>query len=531
MRSHWRRDRHFAFRAAVACALLTAACAEDPTQLVVLVDSNYEAEAEIASVELSVNNANIVGVAGDVATREVSRRPAPHQVAIPFSVGLAPEADGVDALVGARVVAFDADGAPLVGGSISTGFVRGETLLVQIFLDRTCASRWEECADRGQACSGGVCVDPPMAMVVDPGTELDAALRDGGSDVGAELPDAGTDADRSDGGTDAGDMDGGMDAGMDAGTDAGFDAGTDASFDAGTDAGMDAAVPTVPLPRSCDRSPMPAGCEVRCVEGGTLTLGETGALNAEPVRTAVSVSDFCMDTQEVSVARFRHFFDSEDFATETYSVDYHGTLVTHATPQQPRDDRVGCVWDRVSVPADPTTAWGPDRFPVNCLYWDTAFAFCAWDGGRLPTEAEWEYVARGRTEGGLVTDRRYPWGNEVPTEGAANVCGDRAYFGVPRGTGLPLPVGTCPPVEGFYDLAGNVGEFTADVFDLYSGFCWVGAGADPFCAAADDPDKHAVRGGEYWDPEPSIRSAARREVGGPDAFLATMGFRCVYDVE
>jgi formylglycine-generating enzyme required for sulfatase activity len=55
-----------------------------------------------------------------------------------------------------------------------------------------------------------------------------------------------------------------------------------------------------------------------------------------------------------------------------------------------------------------TRAEANDQYPMNCVNWYEAFAFCIWDGGRLPTEAEWEYAAAGGDE-----NRIYPWGNDV----------------------------------------------------------------------------------------------------------------------
>src|SRR6185503_5212427 len=100
---------------------------------------------------------------------------------------------------------------------------------------------------------------------------------------------------------------------------------------------------------------------------------------------------------------------------------------------------------------------------MNCVSWFEAFAFCAWDGGRLPTETEWNYAAAGGNE-----QRVYPWGANIDLTKASYDCA-----GDGSGTGTPncmfsdmLPVGSRSPQGdgkwGQADLAGNVWEWTLD---------------------------------------------------------------------
>ncbi len=138
--------------------------------------------------------------------------------------------------------------------------------------------------------------------------------------------------------------------------------------------------------RSCAAMGTP-GCGMVAITGGTFTMGEaTVANNATPVQPMTTVGNFAIDTYEVTVARFRAFV-AAGRPVPTGSVMYRGgampfegTVSTEAelncgSANYPRGDR--------------------ENHPINCANWATAQAFCVWDGGRLPTQAEWEFAARG----------------------------------------------------------------------------------------------------------------------------------------
>jgi formylglycine-generating enzyme required for sulfatase activity len=136
-----------------------------------------------------------------------------------------------------------------------------------------------------------------------------------------------------------------------------------------------------------------------------------------------------------------------------------------------REQYARCVRAGRCTEAWARPGWTDRRAPVTSVSWFMAGAYCRWAGGRLPTEPEWEKAARGTDE------RQYPWGNDRPTAA-------RAVFGQRMNLGQPAPVGTHPTGASPYgalDLAGNVWESTASVYDPY-GYRY--PETEPTCATA-----------------------------------------------
>jgi iron(II)-dependent oxidoreductase len=148
--------------------------------------------------------------------------------------------------------------------------------------------------------------------------------------------------------------------------------------------------------------------------------------------------------------------------------------------------------------------------PVVHVSWYDAWTFCQWVGGRLPTEAEWEYVARG------PKGTTYPWGNALPT------C-DRAQFVDCEGT--TRPVGSFGEAGaswcGVEDMAGNVWEWVADWYD--SEYYDQAPSQNPNGPA--DGDFKIRRGGAFFNSLPYLRMTGRHSYG-PGYRAYYIGFRC-----
>lgn len=313
--------------------------------------------------------------------------------------------------------------------------------------------------------------------------------------------------------------------------------GTSGAGDAG-DAAVEVSCPAPAGPavqRSCDGTGA-AGCGLVEVVGGTFTMGApecvtapgpSCAENGSPPIDAVTVGSFALDAYEVTVSRFRAFWNARPDGGAPacgWPIRYpHGAIAWRSPGRAPSEEPVGfCNWR--------PTPGAHEAHPINCVSWQTAQEFCVWDGGRLPTEAEWEYAARGRAVDGLRPGRVYPWGDEAPSPSC-----DRAHWNNCPGADVRFTrrVGGFPlgASGGLYDLAGNVGEFTADWQTNYGvPPCWASTTqTDPLCATMIPDAQHVVRGGSWnrvFGLEP-LRSASRYAyVPSGDAGNADVGFRC-----
>jgi formylglycine-generating enzyme required for sulfatase activity len=165
-----------------------------------------------------------------------------------------------------------------------------------------------------------------------------------------------------------------------------------------------------------------------------------------------------------------------------------------------------------STREQPPWSTTPDH-PVTLVTWDDARRFCEAIGGRLPTEAEWEYAARGGRD-----DAVYPWGDQDPSDRAG------AAAGVSFESDAARPVRTfAPNGYGLYDMSGNAWEWTADWYGRYE----EGAATDPHGPSTGRA--RVVRGGSYGDDSANLR-VSNRSANLPRNNNLNIGFRCARDL-
>ncbi len=267
-----------------------------------------------------------------------------------------------------------------------------------------------------------------------------------------------------------------------------------------TDTLAPSATPTSTPSPTITPTPLPApildskGILMAYIPAGTFEMGDrNGYRELLPVHTVILTQAFYMDVYEVANASYAACVA----AGRCRRPSYLGSFT--------RDEYYN----------DPDLA----NYPVIWVDWYQAVAYCAWRGARLPTEAEWEYAARGGLEG-----KKYPWGNENPvcTAGAVNGANyDACSEKDPVSVGLFAPNG-----YGLYDMAGNVWEWVSD----YIGYYPSETVTDPTGPVYSEyGGRKVLRGGGY-DNEISSLSVAERVSNEPWQGHG-VGFRCVAPIE
>jgi len=278
------------------------------------------------------------------------------------------------------------------------------------------------------------------------------------------------------------------------------------------------------------------------LEGGSFLMGtndqEGFSTDGEgPVRE-VKVGAFYLESTTVSNSQFKSFIDATGYVTESerfgWSFVFFGLLSQSALDMHPKVVTrtpwwcaiPGAKWDQPEGP-DSDISHRMDH-PVVHVSWNDAQAYCQWSGKRLPSEAEWEYAARG----GLV-QKAFPWGDEL-TPGGKHFCNIWQgnfpdYNSLDDGFLGTSPVKTFQPNNyGFYNMAGNVWEWCGDWFsrDFH------------LSASRDNPQgplygtSRVMRGGSFLCHRSYCNRyrVAARSSNTPDSSTSNLGFRCAMDV-
>ena len=221
----------------------------------------------------------------------------------------------------------------------------------------------------------------------------------------------------------------------------------------------------------------------------------------EPGGVSVPVQAFRIDAREVTVDQYRACVEA-------------GKCSTPLTHEQNQYCNYG----------NPTRG----DHPVNCLDWDQALAYCRAQGGRLPTEPEWEKAARA----GAKT--RYPWGRNASCKEAildevSPAPAPREPDGCYRDSTWPV-ASRAPNALGLYDMSGNAGEWTANWYapDALTAYYARGDLSGPARGR-----QRVVCGGSWDENRPNVR-VSFRNVKSPKqdgAIYGSIGFRCAYDAE
>ncbi|WP_188454921.1 formylglycine-generating enzyme family protein [Virgibacillus oceani] len=279
------------------------------------------------------------------------------------------------------------------------------------------------------------------------------------------------------------------------------------------------------------------------LDGGEFVMGTDEAdgfpSDGEGPARKVAVSPFFIDKYAVTNEQFAKFITDTGYVTEAeqfgWSFVFYSFLtdkVRKANPQTAQQTPwwvavKGAIW---KYPEGPGSAID-DRMdhPVVHISWNDAKAYCEWSGKRLPTEAEWEYAARGGLD-----EKIFPWGNELIVDGKHQCNIWQGEFPT-KNTKRDGYFGTCPADHyeqngyGLYNMAGNVWEWCADWFD--PSFHKNSLTNNPTGPATGQ--SKSIRGGSYLCHKSYCNRyrVAARSSNTPDSSTGNMGFRCVMDVE
>ena len=280
----------------------------------------------------------------------------------------------------------------------------------------------------------------------------------------------------------------------------------------------------ISLPKVDPTSPPGEQIEFMRIPAGYFDMGsESGDANERPIHK-VYLDEYYIGKYEITVGQFYQFLQAlPDTLTPEYGFfDNSGQIYRH--PER-------WIYNNEAFDYNSDGLQGmkyPEHIPLNNTRWATAYRFCEWMGGRLPTEAEWEKAAKG-------TDMRvFPWGNSY-TEGQAAIRTDLNRRGSqpdteqnPDVTGKYL--GDVSPY-GVYHMGGSVSEWTQDIYD--AAYYYASPSENPQGPTGERTALntfYTIRGGNYFQDYFLARTTTRFTLPTSDSdWRRVVGFRCVTD--
>lgn len=267
-----------------------------------------------------------------------------------------------------------------------------------------------------------------------------------------------------------------------------------------------------------------------CPRGAALVEG--GRYQPSAGGGAAEIADFCLDRTEVTVGDYATCAAKGPCSDAPTSARWEGIDAEDAALHGPL-----CNGDRTTR----------RNHPANCVSWHQADAYCRARGGRLPSEQEWEWAARGGEQ-----ERTYPWGEQEPGPRLANACGKECARHQARAKGQDRKdmseevfpqlyaasdgeegtarVGSYPAGRGrgrVADLAGNVWEWTASAETTFTTAAESGEG---WAISQGGPSGQRVaRGGGFWSASDAEVRVTARELRDLKDRRPDLGFRCAYD--
>jgi len=248
------------------------------------------------------------------------------------------------------------------------------------------------------------------------------------------------------------------------------------------------------------------------VKGGSFKMGDRNCEKDELPRHRVKLSDFYIGKYEVSNIEFAEFLNikGNQYNDHSYWINTKGIW---------RDLKCRIFAENNKFIVEKRY----ENHPVNFVSWYGANAYCKWKGGRLPTEAEWEYAAKG----GVETHSPIPntFGSRASLPPPPNNIGDFAWYSSNSDNKINEVGNKKPNVLGIYDMQGSLWEWCSDWYDAK----YYAKSKRKNPQNLDKADYKVLRGGSWANDKEMLRITNRNALN-PNTNKINLGFRIVYDL-